>query len=62
MSKMTLSFKVDPCMKKALEDIAEKEDRSLINYVITVLMQHLEQREMNWREEPEKRPDKKPKR
>lgn len=52
---MTLSFKVDPRMKKALEDLAEKENRSLSNYVITLLMQHLEQKEVTWREDPERK-------
>lgn len=55
---MTLSFKVDPRMKKALEDLADKENRSLSNYVITILMQHLEQKEISWREESEKKPKK----
>jgi len=53
---MTLSFKVVPAMKEALEDLAEKENRSLSNYVITLLMKHLDDRNINWRQEkPEKR-------
>ena len=55
---MTLSFKVDPRMKKAPEDLAGKENRSLSNYVITLLMQHLEQKKIDWREEPKKKPKK----
>ena len=39
---MSLSFKVDPKLKKALEDLATKENRSLSNYVITLLIKHLE--------------------
>ena len=55
MDKMSLSFKVDPRMKDALEALAEKENRSLSNYVITVLMKHLEEREVDWRGEGQKR-------
>jgi len=55
MDKMSLSFKVDPRMKDALEALAEKENRSLSNYVITVLMKHLEEREVDWRRAVEKK-------
>ena len=48
---MTLSFKVDPKFKKALEEQAKKDNRSLANYVITVLMRHLESKGIDWREE-----------
>jgi predicted transcriptional regulator len=54
MEKMSLSFKVDPRMKEALEDLARKENRSLSNYVITLLMKHLEDRGIGWRKEAEK--------
>jgi len=50
MEKMSLSFKVDPRLKKALENLAVKENRSLSNYVITLLMKHLEEQGVNWRE------------
>ena len=48
---MTLSFKVDPKLKKALEILAVKENRSLSNYVITSLMNHLEEKGIDWRKE-----------
>ena len=48
MKKMSLSFKVDPRLKKALEDLAVKENRSLSNYVITLLMKHLEGNGIDW--------------
>jgi len=48
---MSLSFKVDSRLKKALEDLASKENRSLSNYVITLLMRDLEEQGINWREE-----------
>ena len=50
MEKMSLSFKVDPRLKKALEDQAKKENRSLSNYVTTLLMKHLEDHGIDWRE------------
>ena len=52
---MSLSFKVDPRMKNALEDLAEKENRSLSNYVITLFMKHLEERGVDWRRAVEKK-------
>ena len=51
MEKMSLSFKVDPRLKKALENLAEKENRSLSNYVITFLMKHLEGQGIDWRKQ-----------
>ncbi len=51
MKKMSLSFKVDPRLKKALENLAVKENRSLSNYVITLLMRHLEERGIDWRKD-----------
>jgi hypothetical protein len=51
MEKMSLSFKVDPRLKKALENLSVKENRSLSNYVITLLMKHLEDKGIDWRKE-----------
>jgi len=48
---MSLSFKVDPRLKKALEDLASKENRSLSNYVITLLMRHLEEKGIDYKKE-----------
>ena len=48
---MSLSFKVDPDLKKAIEELAIKENRSLSNYVITLLMRHLEEQGVDWRKE-----------
>jgi predicted transcriptional regulator len=55
MKKMSLSFKVDPRLKKALENLAVKENRSLSNYVITLLMKHLDEKGIDWREEDTKK-------
>jgi len=46
---MSLSFKVDPRLKKALESLARKENRSLSNYVITLLMKHLDEKDIDWK-------------
>ncbi len=46
---MSLSFKVDPRLKKALEDLAAKENRSLSNYVVTCLINHLDEKDINWK-------------
>jgi predicted DNA-binding protein len=39
---MVLSFKVPAWMKTALQDLAEKEHRPLSNYILHVLIEHLE--------------------
>jgi len=48
MKKISLSFKVDSRLKKALENLAIKENRSLSNYVITLLMKHLQEQGIDW--------------
>ena len=53
MEKMSLSFKVDPRLKKAIESLAVKENRSLSNYVITLLMKHLDEKGIDWRKDTE---------
>ncbi len=55
---MTLSFKVDPKLKAVLDREAAKENRPLSNYVVTVLIRHLESLGIDWRKEPEKPPKK----
>jgi predicted transcriptional regulator len=60
MEKMSLSFKVDPRMKEALEDLAQKENRSLSNYVITLLLKHLEDKRVFWREGSDSKSKQKP--
>jgi len=47
--KETLSFKVDSRIKAAILELATKENRSLSNYVVTVLMRHLEIKGVKWR-------------
>ena len=52
--KTTLSFKIDPEIKNAILKLAEKENRSLSNYVVTVLIRHLEDKNINWQGNPNK--------
>lgn len=52
---MTLSFKVDTKLKDALLKLADKENRSLSNYVVTALMKHLENHGIDWRKEKPKK-------
>ena len=49
--KETLSFKIDPAIKDAILKLAKKENRSLSNYVVTVLMRHLEIKGIDWHKE-----------
>lgn len=49
--KTTLSFKVDSRIKDAILNLADLENRSLSNYVVTLLMRHLEENRIDWRKE-----------
>jgi predicted transcriptional regulator len=48
MSKMVISFKVDEKVKTALQKLAEEENRSLSNYVTTLLLDHLKSKGVDW--------------
>ncbi len=50
---MSLSFKADPRLIQSLKRLAKQENRSLANYVITLLMKHLEDKGIDWRSEKE---------
>ena len=47
--KTTLSFKVDSRIKDAILKLADQENRSLSNYVVTLLMRHLDDNGVEWR-------------
>ena len=49
--KVSLSFKVDSRLKKATEKLAERDNRSLSNYVVTLLMRHVEEQGIDWQKE-----------
>jgi hypothetical protein len=41
MKNAVLSFKVEPEFKAALEQMAKQENRSLSNYIQTILLNHM---------------------
>jgi predicted transcriptional regulator len=48
--KMVMSFKIDKELKQALQKLADKEYRSLSNYVIMVLKKHLDEKGIPWKQ------------
>ena len=48
MAKVTISFMIEESMKQALQKLADKENRSLSNYVATILMKHLQEKGVGW--------------
>ncbi|MCK4728875.1 MAG: ribbon-helix-helix protein, CopG family [Desulfobacterales bacterium] len=48
MAKMVISFKIDEKIKAALQKLAEDENRSLSNYVTTLLLEHLKSKNIDW--------------
>ena len=53
--KATLSFRVDIRLKEAILRLAQKENRSLSNYLVTLLIRHLEENEIDWRKDGNKK-------
>ena len=51
---MTLSFKVDPGLKEALQKLADADYRGLSNYIVRVLIKHLEEKGIDYKEKPSK--------
>lgn len=47
---MVISFQIDERIKAALQKLAEEENRSLSNYVTTLLLEHLKSKGINWRQ------------
>ena len=45
---MVISFQIDKKVKAALQKLAEGENRSLSNYVTTLLLDHLKSKGINW--------------
>jgi hypothetical protein len=50
-----LSIKIDPRMKKAVEDLAEKEFAPVTTIVKKALDKYLQEHGIDWRKEPEKK-------
>jgi hypothetical protein len=51
--KVVISFKVNAKVREALKELADKENRSLSNYILTILLRHLQERGIDPREEGE---------
>ena len=51
MSKSVVSFKIDPKIKLILQELAAKETRTLSNYLVTIIQNHLEAKGIEWREQ-----------
>ncbi len=51
--KVVISFKVNEKIREALRRLAEKENRSLSNYILTILLKNLQEHGIDWREEAE---------
>ncbi len=49
--KVVISFKVDEKIRAALKKLADKENRSLSNYILTLLLKNLQEHGVDWREE-----------
>ena len=52
MKKVSLTIKVDPRFKRALEKCAKSEQRSVANYVKFILNRHLKRKGINWEKLP----------
>jgi predicted transcriptional regulator len=52
--KMVMSFKIDKQIKQALQTLADKEYRSLSNYVVMVLKKHLDEKGIDWHKSKKK--------
>ena len=48
---MVISFKIDSAVKEALHKLAKEDNRSLSNYISTLLMDHLKSKGINLKEE-----------
>ena len=46
--KVVISFKVDKEVREALRGLAKQENRSLSNYIQTLLLNHLTDKKVNW--------------
>ena len=51
MRKVIISFQIDERIKTALQKLAKNETRSLSNYVVTILIKHLQDHGIDWRKE-----------
>ena len=48
MSKAVVSFKIDPKIKEILQKLAEEDTRTLSNYLVTIIQDHLKAKGILW--------------
>ena len=48
MSKTVVSFKIDPKKKEILQKLAEEDTRTLSNYLVTIIQDHLKAKGVLW--------------
>ena len=48
MSKAVVSFKIDSGIKEILQKLAEEDTRTLSNYLVTIIQDHLKARGILW--------------
>jgi predicted transcriptional regulator len=53
--KIVISFKIDDRIKEAIQGLAKKENRNLSNYIVTLLMNHLDEQGIDWHKAPGKK-------
>ena len=58
MSKVVVSFKVDSKIKEILQRLAEEDTRTLSNYLVTIIQDHLKAKGILWGAEEEHEEDK----
>lgn len=54
MSKAVVSFKVDSKIKEILQRLAEEDTRTLSNYLVTIIQDHLKAKGILWGEEEQR--------
>ena len=48
MSKAVVSFKIDSRIKEILQKLAEEDTRTLSNYLVTIIQDHLKAKGILW--------------
>jgi predicted DNA-binding protein len=48
MSKAVVSFKIDPKLKEVLQKLAAEDTRTLSNYLVTIIQDHLKAKGILW--------------
>lgn len=48
MNKAVVSFKIDSKIKEILQRLAEEDTRTLSNYLVTIIQDHLKAKGIHW--------------